>query len=306
MSGEIPAELGDLSSLQYLYLWGTELSGGDPGRTGGLDQPPVLDLAQNGLSGEIRPKLGDLTNLETLYLWGNELSGEIPAELGDLANLLKLDLAQKNLSGAIPTQLGSLTSLQRLQLQGNELTGTIPSELGDLTNLQRLYLYDNQLTGTIPAELGSLTSLLYFKSLEQSVDRCDPGGSGRGGGPGGAGRILQRDRRSKLDGRHELAYDRGALSAWHGVTTDSNGRVTRVVLSNNELTGTISVAVEQLENLEQLILSVKRRVDRAAPGGTEASVKSRNSKRIGHQCVCANGCRLSGLAGDDHFPGGSL
>ena len=36
------------------------------------------------------------------------------------------------------------------------------------------------------------------------------------------------------------------LSAWHRVTTGSNGRVTHVVLTNNQLTGTITVALEQL------------------------------------------------------------
>ena len=56
LSGEIPAELGNLSSL-------TE-----------------LDLGNDELSGEIPPELGNLSNLESLKLRGNfELSGEIPA-----------------------------------------------------------------------------------------------------------------------------------------------------------------------------------------------------------------------------------
>ena len=256
LSGEIPAELGDLASLWSLFLWGNKLSGEIPAELGDLTNLFDLDLAQNNLSGEIPAELGDLTNLETLYLWGNELSGEIPAELGDLANLLKLDLAQNNLSGAIPTQLGSLTSLQRLQLQGNELTGTIPSELGDLTNLQRLYLYDNQLTGTIPAELGSLTSLLYLSLWSNQLTGAIPAAVGVAADRGALeGFYNATDGPNWTVGTNWLTTEE-PLSAWHGVTTDSNGRVTRVVLSNNELTGTISVAVEQLENLEQLILSV--------------------------------------------------
>ena len=106
LSGEIPAELGDLANLQNLYLW------------------------QNNLSGAIPAELGDLTNLQNLFLEDNNLSGEIPAELGDLASLQSLYLAQNGLSGAIPAELGDLASLQTLDLRDNNLSGEIPAELG--------------------------------------------------------------------------------------------------------------------------------------------------------------------------------
>ena len=63
MTGEIPTELGNLSNLQGLSLWG------------------------NQLTGEIPTELGSLSNLETLDLGGNQLTGEIPTELGSLSNL---------------------------------------------------------------------------------------------------------------------------------------------------------------------------------------------------------------------------
>ena len=84
LSGEIPAELGDLTKLKWLDLYNNELSGEIPAEVGGLTNLKGLILADNELSGEIPAELGDLTNLTELYLWGNELSGCIPAVLRDV------------------------------------------------------------------------------------------------------------------------------------------------------------------------------------------------------------------------------
>ena len=45
------------------------------------------------------------------------------------------------------------------------------------------------------------------------------------------------------------------LSAWHGVTTDTDGRVTQLSLHGNELSGAIPAALGDLTNLQQLLLS---------------------------------------------------
>ena len=107
LSGEIPAELGSLSNLQW------------------------LSLNANDLSGEIPAELGSLSNLTYLNLSGNELSGEIPAELGSLSNLQGLGLGGNELSGEIPAELDSLSKLVWLDLSGNELSGCVPSRLED-------------------------------------------------------------------------------------------------------------------------------------------------------------------------------
>ena len=135
LSGEIPAELGNLANLQTLYLYA------------------------NDLSGEIPAELGSLTNLQTLSLSWNELSGEIPVELGGLTNLLWLQLQNNQLSGEIPVELGNLANLQRLSLYANDLSGEIPVELGNLANLQVLNLFDNTLSGPLPQSLSMLSQL---------------------------------------------------------------------------------------------------------------------------------------------------
>ena len=159
LTGTIPAALGDLSNLEWLYLFGNQLTGSIPAALGNLTNLTVLSLASNELSGTIPTQLGDLTNLQELSLWGNELTGSIPTELGDLFNLTQLSLSDNELTGTIPAELAGMTSLYLLYLHGNELTGTIPTALGDLSNLEWLYLFGNQLTGSIPDALGNLTNL---------------------------------------------------------------------------------------------------------------------------------------------------
>ncbi len=71
LSGEIPAELGNLSSLRALILHSNQLSGEIPPEMGNLSSLQELYLGVNRLSGEIPPEMGNLSSLETLYLQMN-------------------------------------------------------------------------------------------------------------------------------------------------------------------------------------------------------------------------------------------
>ena len=176
MTGSIPSELGSLSNLTVLSLWGNSLRGGIPPELGNLANLGVLDLAENQLTGSIPAELGNLTNLELLSLAENQLTGSIPAELGRLTNLTQLYLRENSLSGSIPAELGNLTNLELLSLAHNQLTGSIPAELGRLTNLTQLYLWGNSLSGGIPSELSSLTNLVELFISINSLTGCLPDG----------------------------------------------------------------------------------------------------------------------------------
>ena len=159
LSGDIPAALANLASLEHVYLTGNQLTGEIPGELGGLANLEVLYLVRNQLTGEIPAELGTLAKLELLSLWHNQLTGEIPTELSSLDNLEELYLYNNRLTGEIPVELARLSKLRGLSLHNNQLTGEIPSEFGDLTNLQRLNLSQNQLTGEIPVVLGNLANM---------------------------------------------------------------------------------------------------------------------------------------------------
>lgn len=156
LSGEIPAELGELTELLVLNLNGNELTGEIPREFANLRSLQGLSLSNNALTGEIPKELTGLSNLRQLGLNGNSLTGELPAELVNLVNLEQLSLGGNGLTGEIPAELASLADLRGLGLSGNDLTGEIPAELARLANLERLALGGNNFTGEVPAELAEI------------------------------------------------------------------------------------------------------------------------------------------------------
>ena len=172
LNGPIPSELGNLTFLSGLHLYGNQLSGEIPSEIGDLSNLRYLGLNHNQLSGQIPSELGNLSKLEGLSLQSNRLSGVIPAELGQLSTLKNLWLSSNQLTGPIPEELGNLPNLEVLGLSGNQLTGALPSELASLSKLEWLFLSNNQLTGTIPEELGNQTNLTRLSLAGNQLTGC--------------------------------------------------------------------------------------------------------------------------------------
>ena len=260
LSGEIPAELGDLTNLQKLYLNQNQLSGEIPAELGNLANLQELVLWANELSGEIPAELGNLANLQSLYLYSNELSGEIPEELGDLASLKFLYLNQNQLSGEIPAELGNLAELQFLHLSLNNLSGEIPAELGDLANLRELFLHSNELSGEIPAELGNLAELQWLDLWSNTLS---------GEIPAELGDLTDLQRlyldRNQLSG--EIPAELGGLTNLQELFLHSNmlsgeippelgnlAELLRLDLNQNQLSGEIPEELGDLASLKFLYL----------------------------------------------------
>ena len=292
LTGPIPPELGNLASLGDLNLWGNNLSGSIPPELGNLvglwqlslsannlkgpipaeleelgDALVVLDLQHTNLTGPIPKWIGNLANLARLSLAGNALTGSIPSEIGKLARLQSLDLSRNDLTGQVPRWIGDLANLESLDLSENGFTGTLPTEIGDLNRLKHLRLGGTALTGAIPSSITALKGIVTFSF--QNTELCvsipswlasipNVESSGRTCAPterdilvalfnltGGSSRWANKN--------NWLTDER--LHLWEGVTTDSDGRIAYIDLSDNGLRGTIPPELGRLPNLIALNLS---------------------------------------------------
>ncbi|XP_024179816.1 probable LRR receptor-like serine/threonine-protein kinase At3g47570 isoform X2 [Rosa chinensis] len=151
------------ASLQKLYLANCSLRGNIPNDIGNLSSLILLSLADNQFSGPIPSSMGRLHNLQVLAMSNNTLQGHIPDELCQLGNLFELSLGGNQLSGSVPSCLGNLTaSLRNLHLDSNLLNSTIPSTLWGLTDILELDLSSNSLIGPLSGAVGNLKAAAYI------------------------------------------------------------------------------------------------------------------------------------------------
>ena len=180
----MPAELGELSNLRILSLWGNQLSGEIPASFGNLEQLEELSLFLNSLSGDFPPELATLSNLRELSIAGNELNGCLPDELkhvplndfgesglpfcGDVRaspDRQALELLyfatdgpnwtnNRNWLSDRPVRewegvnTNAAARVTELNLAENGLDGEIPVEISSLTAMRSLVLWNNRLSGS--------------------------------------------------------------------------------------------------------------------------------------------------------------
>lgn len=245
LNGNIPQELGSMSSLQHVWLH------------------------KNQLNGSIPPELGNLTQLYSLWLDNNQLNGSIPAELGNITSLINLRLHSNQLSGNIPSELGNLDNLKYLRLQRNQLTGSIPGELGNLSALRQFLIFNNDLSGCYDDNLTALCSQLNpdFSTdalISNGNNFIGPWSSFCAGGPGNCSTLHC----SIVDSLALVALyqsTNGAnwtntwnlnqpMNTWHGVSLNGQGCVRGLQLHNNGLNGNIPPELGNISGLRYLWL----------------------------------------------------
>ncbi|URD84991.1 LRR receptor-like serine threonine-protein kinase [Musa troglodytarum] len=201
--GRVPAQLGNLSTLQHLDLswvsftnaanWLQDLNalphvqeieliscdlGTFPRSLSHVNFTSLttyLDLSYNSLHGSLPASLGNLSMLRSLdlgsklkylYLSNNSFSGNLsPRITNTMPSLQWFDLSMNNMSGEIPFSYCQLRNLEGLQLYENNLSRVIPNCWKTSSNLLLLDLSSNKLVGGVP---DSLCNLQMLESLHLS------------------------------------------------------------------------------------------------------------------------------------------
>ncbi|KAI4357189.1 hypothetical protein L6164_001155 [Bauhinia variegata] len=154
-SGDIPQEIGDCSSLEYLYLGMNDLTGVIPEGIFRLRRLSVLSLQDNKLSGSLSEGISDLTDLVRFDISSNMFGGNIPDVFHELQKLLYFIVHSNNFTGVIPLSLSNSMNLLLLNLRNNSLHGSIDLNCSAMTSLTSLDLGSNQFSGRIPEYLPS-------------------------------------------------------------------------------------------------------------------------------------------------------
>ena len=267
LAGPIPAALGELTSLRSLFLdW-------------------------NKLTGPVPAELGSLANLERLYLGTNPLTGSLPQSLTGLSQLRTLDIS--NTGACAPAAAEFQAWLETIDFRGDkcnrspESVDTIPpqalAESGPAVGLSvdgyftdpdddpLTYTAASGLAGTVTALASGDTVWLVPEAAGTAtvtVTATDPGGLSANqaiavtvdasAGPRNDREVLEvlYDSTGGESWTNRGSWKTSApLGDWHGVTTDTAGRVTELDLSGNDLTGPIPAALGDLKLLQELNLA---------------------------------------------------
>jgi Leucine-rich repeat (LRR) protein len=155
LQGKLQDNILCLPSLQTLNLGGNwQLEGSLP-MSNWSSSLKFIVLTHTSLSGELPDSIGNLKSLKYLNLLNCNFIGSIPASIRNLTQITSLDLSLNNFIGSIPASLGNLTQITYLDLSHNNFTGSIPASLGNLTQITSLDLSYNNFSSEIQLPLSN-------------------------------------------------------------------------------------------------------------------------------------------------------
>ncbi|XP_043809020.1 receptor-like protein EIX1 [Manihot esculenta] len=295
LQGSSLAEIGNMISLEGLYLANTSVVGGrtytfqlsdyDPlvfdisynrfdgllpsplsptcfisSKIGSVDWPFIyLDLSRNLFSGIIPDRLISVKVLVFLNLANNNLIGKIPASVGSLSKLETLDLGYNALSGPLPLALKDCTRLKFMDLSGNKLSGNVPTWIGEsLTSLQYLSLRSNQFYGRMPSQVCQLKHVQILDLSINNITGTIPNCLKNLGAMADGNWTKTIDHKYYWKGYERYSYIDEALVLWKGQNylCDKNlGQFRIIDLSSNKIEGEIPREISSLSQIKQSNLS---------------------------------------------------
>ncbi|KAG6646956.1 hypothetical protein CIPAW_07G044800 [Carya illinoinensis] len=119
--------------MSGLDLSCNKLTGGIPVELGQLSSIRSLNLSYNQLTGLIPETFSSLASIESLDLSHNSLSGEIPSTLIDLNFMGTFSVAYNNLSGRVPDMKYQFGTFEKSSYVGNPFLCGPPLENGCTT-----------------------------------------------------------------------------------------------------------------------------------------------------------------------------
>ncbi|XP_049386775.1 probable LRR receptor-like serine/threonine-protein kinase At3g47570 [Solanum stenotomum] len=172
--GSIPTSTHNLRNLQRMYFQYNKLAGFIGDHICKLNHLGAIDLGQNQLSGSLPNCLGNVTSLRLIYLASNKLNSNIPTSLGNLKDLGLLDLSSNNMVGSLPPEIGNLKAATLIDLSMNQFSNGIPIEIGGLLNLENFSLRHNKLQGSIPDSMSNMVGLEFLDISHNNISGTIP------------------------------------------------------------------------------------------------------------------------------------
>ncbi|XP_039136415.1 receptor-like protein 46 [Dioscorea cayenensis subsp. rotundata] len=188
--GNIPLELGNLTSLRVIDFAYNYLSGAIPYNLGNLKAMKfahkIFYNTKVALAIYDKISFDFVDNMEILYMVSNKLlrgyMDNVNVYLKGrniqydklLQLLISIDLSRNQLSRKIPEEVMNLSYLQNLNLSRNLLTGRIPDKIGTLLRLESLDLSKNDLSSAIPTTMIMLSFLSHPNLSYNNLSRRIP------------------------------------------------------------------------------------------------------------------------------------
>jgi len=257
--GEIPNDIGNMSQLRQLGLYGNSLGGSIPNSVFKLSHLVYLNLSDNKLIGEVNweEMSHHQKKIERLILHNNFLEGSIEFHVLSKTRLLLLVLSNNQFGGYIDESIGSMIFLEYLYLDKNALVGSIPDGLGNLANIKSINLDENELYGTLPSTMGNLANLEHFSAKKNTISGSFP--------------VSMK----LLHNLKTLNLARNAMSGHLRNLPHMKG-LKNLHLYQNGFVGSIPEAIFELPNLEVLFLSSNLLTGEIPPSitGAQQTLKS--------------------------------